>query len=282
MLYKTIPGFGIYRISEYGDIECYLENEIQFKVETLESKTSKGVYLVVNILNNNLHRIWRGVHQLVCITFNGLPPDDGNIYDVNHIDGNKLNNHYTNLEWLKHSDNTIHAMKNGLRNDNVNVTIKDIKNNTEQTFYSIFELARFLNISRESVYALIGRHQVEPFEEKYIFKINLESFGKVLRVNSKILYLYDYSKKIWIKANSIGLVSIITGIKLGYIRYMLTCKEYFDVAGYFITQYEDRKEYINKKLTENDAIILRKKHYLENKISHVEKRNNILTSIYNK
>ena len=33
---------------------------------------------------------------------------------VDHIDGNKLNNHYTNLEWVSHSENAIRSWKNGL------------------------------------------------------------------------------------------------------------------------------------------------------------------------
>jgi len=35
---------------------------------------------------------------------------------VNHIDWNKLNDHYTNLEWCTRSENELHAYRTGLKN----------------------------------------------------------------------------------------------------------------------------------------------------------------------
>ena len=57
------------------------------------------------------NRFAKSVHRLVASAFlisNGKPC-------VNHIDGNKKNNTVKNLEWVTHSENVLHAIKNGLQ-----------------------------------------------------------------------------------------------------------------------------------------------------------------------
>lgn len=50
------------------------------------------------------------VQRLVALTY--IPTDDTTM-DVDHIDGDKLNNHVSNLQWLSRSENIAKAFKQG-------------------------------------------------------------------------------------------------------------------------------------------------------------------------
>jgi hypothetical protein len=74
-----------------------------------ELKLQKGTnYLHVSL--NSRERVFT-VHRLVAETF---LPNPENKPQVNHKDGNKLNNHVSNLEWVTASENMKHAYKNKL------------------------------------------------------------------------------------------------------------------------------------------------------------------------
>jgi DNA-binding transcriptional regulator YiaG len=71
------------------------------------SKLSKKGYQRVNITPLGV----KFVHRLIAELF---IPNPENKPQVNHIDGNKLNNHINNLEWVTNQENRDHAVANDL------------------------------------------------------------------------------------------------------------------------------------------------------------------------
>jgi hypothetical protein len=71
---------------------------------------SHGYPRVLLYLNGNCKTV--KVHKLVALVF---IPNDDNLPVINHIDGNKVNNEVTNLEWVTYSENNLHAYKTGLK-----------------------------------------------------------------------------------------------------------------------------------------------------------------------
>ena len=64
------------------------------------------------ILHNGSKRVHHLVHRLVAQHF---IPNPHNKREVNHIDGNKLNNNVCNLQWVTSSENKQHAKETGLK-----------------------------------------------------------------------------------------------------------------------------------------------------------------------
>lgn len=91
----------------YEDGRVYSEKSNRFLKPDLNSG-----YAVVTLFNSG-ERLRETVHRIVAKLF---CDNSGGFDVVNHIDGNKLNNHYTNLEWCTQRHNNIHAIQTGLRN----------------------------------------------------------------------------------------------------------------------------------------------------------------------
>lgn len=70
-------------------------------------------YKYVLIYKKDGSSMKKNIHRLLCIAYIKNP---FNKPQVNHIDGNKLNNNLLNLEWATARENTVHAFKNNLIN----------------------------------------------------------------------------------------------------------------------------------------------------------------------
>jgi hypothetical protein len=96
IVWKQIPGFEVYEVSEHGDVR---RGSKQLKAERVHGNDRKRVRLSINGRNFSFK-----VHQLVALAFIGPPPFEG--AEVCHRDGFKHNNHFSNLRWDTHAGNS--------------------------------------------------------------------------------------------------------------------------------------------------------------------------------
>lgn len=75
------------------------------------SKSPSNNYLIVTLVDSDGKRVNKPIHRIMAETF--LPNPESKAH-VNHIDGNKLNNNLSNLEWATEKENSQHAVDTGL------------------------------------------------------------------------------------------------------------------------------------------------------------------------
>lgn len=137
-VWKPIQGYeGFYDISNKGRVRSYLSGT------PVILKGFKGKhYLTVALRKGKSEIRTFNVHRLVAETF--IPNPEGKT-QVNHIDGNKLNNSKDNLEWVTPKENAEHASKHGLLGKAV-VCVE-----TGKKYVSVTKAAIDLGILRTSI-----------------------------------------------------------------------------------------------------------------------------------
>lgn len=106
-VWKTIEGYGErYQISNYGRVW----NTVTQKY--MKPQLKKTGYYNINLMRANKKIVTERVHRLVALYF-CQKPEGCNV--VNHLDCDKGNNYYKNLEWTTVSGNTKHCYENNVQ-----------------------------------------------------------------------------------------------------------------------------------------------------------------------
>lgn len=138
--YKIIKGFNKYEISKCGEIR-------NVKTKKILSSTISSDYYSNSISDNDKKRHKFRIHRLVALVYLDNP---NNYKIVNHKDGNKLNNNVDNLEWCNHSQNILHAIKNGLKKTK-KVRQLDKDKNVLNIFNSLKEAEEKTNTNKTNI-----------------------------------------------------------------------------------------------------------------------------------
>ena len=98
---------GKYDVSNFGRVRT---NSQRPGLLTLTKQASGYLYAMVELATGKPKNC--RVNRLVAQHF---IPNPDNLPEVNHIDGNKENNHVSNLEWTDRSRNVKHSFDTGLK-----------------------------------------------------------------------------------------------------------------------------------------------------------------------
>ncbi len=116
--WRVIPSFPEYVVSTKGRVKRAVDSQpgvsgyvLKKGFERKPVKSSRGYESVGLTLSTNNQKTCM-IHNLVLEAFVGPCPPG---HECNHKDGNKTNNHLSNLEWVTHLENVRHACRNGLR-----------------------------------------------------------------------------------------------------------------------------------------------------------------------
>lgn len=158
-IFKDIEGFsGKYQVSNKGRIKSF---HISDKGRIMKPEERNKKYLCIG-LRLNMNKKNYVIHRLVANAFIDNPENKS---QINHKDGNKLNNHTENLEWCTHSENMKHAFSTGL-----SIALKG-----EDTYNST------LNNKQARIIRSMKRMEIKQREVAKIFNTSTGVVGNIQR-----------------------------------------------------------------------------------------------------
>lgn len=200
--FRYIPNFTRYVVNREGElIDTYSGKFVEIKT------SNDDKYVTVYIYSPDKKEFVTTVlHRLVALTW--IPNQDfTSYYLVNHVDGNKQNYHVSNLEWVNHSGNAIHAYKNGLRTQNIGCIIRDTTTKKTTEFCSVRDACSFMGVTPKSLEdfklfnnkkLINGKYQIKdindktPWDEDYV-KINKSRYKVIVETKDRKVLEFDSS-----------------------------------------------------------------------------------------
>ena len=141
-------------------------------------------YKFVSIRNLQGKLVSKDVHRLIAQAF---IPNPLNKPQVNHKDGNRINNNISNLEWVTAKENMRHAFDTGLINKETQIKAHQynarpvvmVKNGKiVKRFRSLKETARYMNTNPISIKYVCLFSKTHIYKKDYEFYFEGDKYGK--------------------------------------------------------------------------------------------------------
>lgn len=213
-LYKTIPGFSRYKISEEGSVWSSIQNRIIHGYIT-----PKG-YCKFTILSDLGNKVCVGRHRLICMVFKPIP--NFSDFEVNHINDKPGDDRLANLEWCTPQENVQHAHRNGKCNYATPVQTRCVKTGGVTNYVSMNACGRANRLDKDKVRRRmdLGPYRVWPDFNQYRYTtekpwpdVDIEQ-QLLLNGTSKKVLCRDLETNTVKEFNSVGELATYLGIKI--------------------------------------------------------------------
>lgn len=210
--WKDIKNYeGLYQVSNLGKVKSLERTKsngkglVKIKERILTQNITNWGYYRVALYKNGTRKYYK-VHRLVAEAFISNP---NNKEQVNHIDGNKLNNNVDNLEWNTRIENMNHTRVNGLCGNNMNsnyILLKDDDGEIISQYDGKSKLANIINVNNGKILKTFDNNNVNyelinTINEDYPLNKKLNGFIRCAKYNP--IAIYD---------NNMNLLAIYTNI----------------------------------------------------------------------
>lgn len=201
-IWKDIKDYeGLYQVSNLGRVRSIPRRGTCKTLHILKPGKNHKNYLQVRLTKNSKGKTFV-IHRLVAKSFI-LNPND--YPQVNHIDGNKLNNCVDNLEWCTNEYNMKEACRLGLRDNiykkgkehcrSVSINQYDLQGKFIKKWFCVKDIERELNFDNRNICAC-ARHKKKS-AYGYIWRYENDTTELIYKPNSSNKYIKSMFEKLF-------------------------------------------------------------------------------------
>lgn len=180
---------GLYEIEEDGRIWS------NYKKGYMIPSFDKDGYLKIALSGGSRKNVKHfRISTLVALTFIGPPPTTLKDPTINHIDNNKLNNHYTNLEWIERGLNSSIRKNKGEGSNNHEAKlneqqVKEICELLVNTEISFEDIGKQYNVTKSTINNIKNGKSWRKITDNYDFSSRItirNKKGQYQNINLKL------------------------------------------------------------------------------------------------